>query len=180
MKKIILHSNSLVTCLALLLTLTFASCSKKDPAPETDNKGNNAGSFSIFNTWKCAQEDLPTESLKKMYKGLELIVNESDMSYVWKWNKYDGTTITFTGYIAHHMSTYKHSNNEPIWIIQINVSEINGQPAPGGWVGIYTSTGPGSMLLNVEPNISGITPPEAKNGIGSGKSGADAVFAFKK
>lgn len=177
--KRITFKNITAAFIALTLVMALPSCKKDEGVKAAQNQESDE-TFSIFKTWKCSHDDLPTENFKKMYKDLEQTVKESDISYVWKWNKHDGTSTTFTGFIAHHKSTYKHSNNEPIWVISINVHEINGNPAPGGWVGLYTSEHPKSLLLNIEPNVSGVTAPEAQKGLGSGQSGEDSIFPFKR
>lgn len=102
------------------------------------------------------------------------------MSYSWKWNKKDGKVTEYTGYIAHGKTKYNHTNGEALWSISVNVTHINGQSAPGGWVGLYASTGIKSMVFNVEPNVSGVKPPSDKVGIGSGQSGNEAVYVFKR
>jgi len=160
----------------LLLVLLITSCKKKDD-PSAGNQ--DPAEFSIFNTWTCKNQDMPTQSLRDNYSSMELIVKE-DMSYSWKWVGKNGSNTVFTGYIGQNMSKYNY-NGQPIWTINVNVSQINGSPAPGGWAGIYASIDTRSFLLDVEPNVQGTSKfPSPSEGMGSGQSGNNAVYKFTR
>lgn len=172
MKKTIFYS--VATCLLAVLLVT--SCKKKNDSSPADQGSKE---FSIFNTWTCKNQDMPTQSQRDNYSSMELTIKQ-DMSYSWKWVGKNGTNTVFTGYIAQNMSKYNY-NGQPIWTISVNVAQINGSPAPGGWAGIYASIDVNSFLLDIEPSVQGTTKfPSPEGGMGSGQSGNNGVYKFTR
>lgn len=178
-----ISTNYLKTLLVATSLITLTSCGKDDSTTPTNNDGgsqNRTGSVDSYyiGNWLSDNAALPS-TYKDNYSKFELEL-KSDAAYSWKWHKKSGSITDYTGYITTTKHDEKHTTGYNLWSISINVTEINGKPTPGGWVGLYTfDDGGNTLILSVEPNVSGVTAPTVSGGIGSGSSGMDAVYVFK-
>lgn len=176
MKKVF---NAIVLSLVVFLT----ACGPDDsPAPVPGGGGNTNNDPEVLDQgiWKLENADMPSENLKSKYEYMEFSVDKEGY-YKWKWVNKSGTETLYEGYVLTEDTDYTYSNGKPISSISVNVTSINGQSAPGGWVGIYTYDDNSRLLLNVEPNVPNWgEQPTAQFGIGSGESGMESVFPFTK
>lgn len=164
--------------LLLLIVWMLGSCKKEKVDPPADT--NNTADFSIFNSWKSVNEDLPTQNYKDLYSGMELTIKDSNKYFTWTWVKKDASKVIYTGYVSVKKSNARYINGQAIWDINMELISINSNPAVGAWKGIYTnSIDAKTLLLNVEStSLGSIQFPKPENGIGSGENGNSAVFKF--
>lgn len=162
----------------------FSSCkddSSTQPKPGKNGDGNNLpieGTYS--GTWELTNDRMPNDKLKSYYDKLILIV-EADDSYTWTYYRKDGNQTVFKGITTHQKTTKKHSSGSALWLYSIWVDTINGTSAPGGWDGIFTFEDANTLVINVEPRVSGWPKfPTAEEGVGSGYSGQESVYVFKR
>lgn len=174
------HKIIYKTVLVVMVLATLASCKKEeDPAP---GGGSSSASIptSLVGTWQINNADLPTQHLRDKYEKMVFTVG-ADESYSLKYHaKSDGKVTDFTGKVVTWDSDEKHSNGQTINNININVEKINGQAAPGGWKGIYAFEANNTLKLNLDPNVPGVFGATPRGGFGSGDSGKDGIYHFKK
>ncbi len=164
-----------------MVLATFSSC-KKDEDSSPNTGGGNASSTiptTLVGVWEIANQDIPIQSLRDTYSKLSFTVNSND-AYSLKYHNKNGNITEFTGMVVVSNPDVKHSNGQPIMNIDIVVQKINGQPSPGGWKGIYAFETGNILKLNIEPNVGGISPPVASQGFGSGSSGSEGIYNYKK
>ena len=134
---------------------------------------------SIIGNWEVDGKDLPTQALRDKYSKWTFAVN-ADQSYSLKYIDKANKVTDFTGSVVLAGTITKHTSGSFMYNITINVVNINGQSAPGGWKGIYAFEPGGILKLNIEPNVGGVTAPTISGSFGSGSSGNNAVFNFVK
>lgn len=173
--------------MCLPLVVGVVSC-KDEVAPDPNNGSGGNGDGTGNGTehvmeevhWFESNENLPTQNMRDNYQSTEFHVDK-DWNYTWTWTKKNGEKTVFKGYVLLDPTQSKHTNGNIISIISVNVTSLNGQPAPGGWQGIYTYGDDGELLMNIEPSVTGWNKyPSNEEGIGSGTSGMESVYTFTK
>jgi hypothetical protein len=168
---------SVIFVLTLIVSISVSSCSKEEGGSGGGNPVQIEGNY--IGTWVSEKRDLPKD-LIGVYEKLVLTVDEN-YNYSWKYIKPDNSVIDFTGTLFDNVTEYEHSSTSRIWEVQIDVTHINGNAAPGGWKGIYTYEKENILKLNVEPNTSQwSTWPTAAGGIGSGQIGTNSIYVFTR
>lgn len=161
--------------------MVLSSC-KDDSVPTTTNeeeeKEQVEGTF--VGTWTSENADLPSQHLRDNFSHLVLTLNDDD-TYSWAYHKKIGSPTIYTGTYALLETEDKHTSGAPFHWMNIYVSKINGQDFDGGWQGIVAFESPTLLKVNVEPTAVGwSTWPDSEVGLGSGQSGMESVFTFKK
>lgn len=156
----------------------LSSCKKDD---EGGSGGGNSGPIptSLVATWEIQGENLPKQGERDKYEKLVFVVNADD-TYTLKYYKKSGGVDELTGKVVVWDSDEKHSNGQPIKNININVEKINGQPAPGGWKGIYAFEAGNILKLNLDPKVPGVIGATPSGGFGSGDSGNEGIYHYVK
>ncbi len=162
--------------LAVGTAISISSCSKDEEPTGSGGNANPEGYYA--GTWRASGNQIPAK-LRDNVASMELTIDEAE-NYTWKWQAPDGKVSTFEGTVLQSKTEYKHSTNSHIWEINIKVTHLNGQPAPGGWAGLYAYADPNNLILNVEPAVSGVMIPLASEGLGSGQNGNDGIYHFTK
>ncbi|MFX3625863.1 MAG: hypothetical protein ACN6I4_00755 [bacterium] len=175
MKRKIIYKFALV----VMVLATLSSCKKDEET--SPGGGSNSGPIptSLVGSWEISGQDLPKQSFRDKYEKWTFDVTAND-AYSLKYFDKNGDVTDFAGKVVVWDSDEKHTNGVLIRFININVETINGQSFPGGWKGIYAFEAGNILKLNIEPNVSGVFGPTPRDGFGSGDSGAEGIYHFKK
>lgn len=173
MKKVIILKSVLI----IALLAVMAGCKKEETTGNTNNPGPIP--TSIVGNWEVDGKNLNTQYEKDNYSKWTFTVDAQDL-YSLKFYKKNGEVTDFTGKVAYLKSDYKHTSGSPITYMTIQVYKINGQDMPGGWKSMYSFEAGNILVLNMEPNVSGVNGPNAAAGFGSGSGGNNTVYRFVK
>lgn len=172
-------------CVVMTAIISFViqSCDKHSDAVSSINQyALDTAEINLQNQWICTNENLPSLYLQEKFESLNLSFKTDDSSFHWTWKEKNGFVHDYIGTFIHSKSTYKNDNLQDIWNIQMVLQTYNGAAAIGGWRGIYSSSVDAkTLMLNVEvDDIKTIKFPTDYEGLGSGMSANNSVFAFKK
>lgn len=172
------HKIIYKTVLVVMVLATLASCKKEE---ETTPGGGGSATIptTLVGNWEISGENLPKQSQREKYEKFTFSVGADD-SYSLKYFDKNGDVTDFVGKVVVWDSDEKHSNGQLIQFININVETINGQSFPGGWKGIFVFEAGNTLKLNIEPNVSGVFGPTPRGGFGSGDSGEEGIYHYKK
>lgn len=163
----------------ICFSIVLSSCKDEVSTPSTTSPVELTDELEEV-TWVIENADLPSASMKSSVERMEFTV-KSNTSYTWIWTLKSGDILAYEGAIIQSKSADKHTNGKDIWDITVDVHYINGESAPGGWLGIYSFDDSHNLLLNVEPNVVNWgTHPTSENGLGSGESGQESIYTFNR
>lgn len=173
------HKIIYKTLLVVMVLATLSSCKKDEETSSPSGGGSATIPTTLVGSWEIAGQDLPKQSLRDKYERITFDVGADD-SYSLKYYDKNGDISDFAGKVVVWDSDENHTNGQLIRFININVETINGQSFPGGWKGIFTFETGNTLKLNLDPNVPGVFGATPRGGFGSGDSGKEGIYHYKK